>query len=151
MKNSVAEDYDIIHIDNDTLKSAMPGYADISAFPSYGIYDEYDKDSIWLKLFHGKNRLVFEELNEYTIAITKIALMYTGLDVYCSDARIFWFTGSLSSNRIHVLEVLPEYEGGTMLYIRKEPRTGVLDNFGGGRFDRIYKFQVGMTESDQIK
>lgn len=138
IKNSGGEDYDIVHIDNDTLKSAMPGYADISAFPSYDIYDEYDKESIWLKLFHGKSRLVFEELNEYTIAITKTALMYTGLEVYCSDARILWFTGSLDSGRIHVQDALPEYEGEAMLYIRKEPRTGVLDNFG--YFSALYAF-----------
>lgn len=144
VKNSAGGDYDIVHVDNDSLKIVVPAYAayvdtDSSAFPSYAVYDEYDKGSICLRLFDGISKLVFEELNEYTIMTAKVALMYTGVDVYCRDERILWFTGSCDSSRIHVQDELPEYEKGEVVYIQKEPPlSGMSDDFG--HLSALYAF-----------
>ena len=38
----------------------------------YFFYDENEKDTLYLDYFNGLKNMVFEELNEYTIAVSKM-------------------------------------------------------------------------------
>jgi len=54
----------------------------------------------------GKKDMTFEELNEYTIALTKVVLSFTDLQVWCRDERILWFVPE--HPRLHLSELDPE-------------------------------------------
>ena len=57
----------------------------------YRRYDECDRDSLSLDFFEGFRSLVLEEANEYTVALARVALAFTELDVWSPDERMRWF------------------------------------------------------------
>ncbi|MCR4655007.1 MAG: hypothetical protein K5770_02060 [Lachnospiraceae bacterium] len=67
-------------------------------------YDEEDKDNLCLDFLKQFDRIEMEAIDEYSLGVARIALKYTGLDVYSPDGRIRWFFED--SDRIHVVESL---------------------------------------------
>ena len=132
VKNPDGSIFDIIYYDNnDDLEplDSYPKYQKPPFMASYRIYDENDTETLWLGFFDGVKNMVFEELNEYTVVLTKLVLFHTDIEVYCPDRRIFYFVQE--NPRLHVMDELPrDLDKDTLLYIQKELASGIED----GRF-----------------
>ena len=132
VKNPAGDDFDIVYYDNnDDIEpvDSYPKYQKPPFMARYEIYDENDTKTLWLEFFDGVENMVFEELNEYTIVLTKLVLSVTDIEVYCTDRRIFYFVQQ--HERLHVQEQLPsDLDKETLLYIQKDLASGIED----GRF-----------------
>ena len=132
VRNLRGEDFDIVYYDNnDDIEplDTYPKYQKPPFMASYRIYDENDRETLWMGFFDGVKNMVFEELNEYTVVLTKLVLKATDIEVYCSDQRILYFTEA--QERLHVRDQLPDdLDKGSLLYIQKELASGIED----GRF-----------------
>lgn len=135
VNNQNGHDFDIVYYDNnDDLEplDTYPKYQKPPFMARYHIYDENDTETLWLGFFDGVKNMVFEELNEYTIVLTKLVLAVTDIEVYCTDHRIYYFVQEYE--RLHVMKELPEdLDQETLLYIQKELASGIED----GRFRRM--------------
>ncbi len=135
VKNDKGEDFDIVYWDNsDDLEpfATYPKYVKPPYMAKYDVYDETDQESLYIKFFEGKKDMAFEELNEYTIVLTKVVLSFTDLQVWCKDERILWFVPE--HPRLHISELAPEQRfTGTTFYIQEAFRCGLEDN----NFDRL--------------
>lgn len=135
VKNQNGDDFDIVYYDNnDDIEplDSYPMYQKPPFMASYRIYDENDTETLWLGFFDGVKNMVFEELNEYTMVLTKIVLAVTEIEVYCTDQRILYFVQE--HERLHILKQLPEdLDKDTLLYIQKELASGIED----GKFRRL--------------
>lgn len=128
--NDKGEDFDIVYWDNnDDIEpiNVYPKYVKPPFMTKYLKYDETDKASLYLDFFKGCDRCIFEELNEYTIVLTKVMLSYTAIEVFCLDERIYYFIDK--TPRLHIIKDLPEdrFKDGTF-YIQAEIRSGLEDN-----------------------
>ncbi len=132
VKNPAGEALDIVYYDNnDDLEplDSYPKYQKPPFMASYRIYDENDTKTLWLEFFDGVSNMAFEELNEYTVVLTKLVLALTGIEVYCTDRRILYFVPE--HERLHIMDSLPrDLNSDTLLYIQKELASGIED----GRF-----------------
>ncbi len=132
VKNPTGDDFDIVYYDNnDDLEPlySYPKYQKPPFMASYRIYDENDTKTLWLEFFEGVKNMVFEELNEYTVVLTKLVLSLTDIEVYCSDRRTLFFVPE--NERLHVADRLPDdLDSNTLIYIKKELASGIED----GRF-----------------
>ena len=139
--NDKGEDFDIVYWDNnDDIEDfdAYPKYVKPPYMTKYLRYDETDKDSLYLDFFKGFNTCIFEELNEYTIVLTKVMLAFTDLEIYCRDARILWFVDE--DPRLHIVETLPENRfAETTFYIQEQMKCGLEDN-NFNRLSNTYAF-----------
>ena len=135
VKNDRGEDFDIVYWDNeDDIEptEGYPAYVKPPFIAKYPYYDETDSGSLYLEYLKQFERMMFEDLDEYTIVLTKVALANTQLDIWCQDARIFWFTGE--TDRIHIVEQFPEDRfADNTLYIQEQHRCGLED----GNFKRV--------------
>ncbi len=135
VENGSGDDFDIVYYDNnDDLEplESYPKYQKPPFMASYRIYDENDVATLWMGFFDGVKNMVFEELDEYTIVLTKLLLSATDIEVYCTDKRILYFMQE--HERLHLVEKLPEdLDEETLLYIQKELASGIED----GRFRRL--------------
>ena len=122
-------DFDIVYYDhNDDIEplNSYPKYQKPPFMARYEIYDENDTKTLWLEFFDGVRSMVFEELNEYTVVLTKLVLSVTDIDVYCTDPRIRYFVKD--NSRLHVQDELPtDLDKDSLLYIQKEPASGIED------------------------
>ncbi|MBR4343554.1 MAG: hypothetical protein IKP88_12780 [Lachnospiraceae bacterium] len=129
VKNSKGEDFDIVYYDNnDDIEpiDRYPKYVKPPYMTKYLTYDENDKESLWLDFFDGITDMAFEELNEYTIVLTKIVLKYTDINVFTHDSRIYWFIPA--DERLYVMDEFPEdLNEETLIYIQNEIRIGIED------------------------
>ena len=135
------EDFDIVYWDNEDDIEPTEGYPKYVKPPfiaRYPFYDEADTSTLYLEFLHQFDRMMFEELNEYTVVLTSVILSNTEMDVWCRDARIFWFTGE--NDRIHLVDTFPENRfADTTLYIQEQHRCGLEDgNFK--RLSAVYAF-----------
>ena len=132
VRNSGGDDFDIVYYDNnDDIEPVAdyPKYQKPPFMARYEIYDENDTKTLWLEFFDGVKNMVFEELNEYTVVLTKLVLSVTDIEVYCTDQRILYFVKP--NDRLHVQEQLPaDLDRDTLLYIQKDLASGIED----GRF-----------------
>ncbi|MBO4890586.1 MAG: hypothetical protein J5574_06295 [Lachnospiraceae bacterium] len=132
VRNSDGDDFDIVYYDNnDDIEpvDSYPKYQKPPFMARYEIYDENDTKTLWLEFFDGVKNMVFEELNEYTVVLTKLVLSVTDIEVYCTDQRILYFVKP--NDRLHVQEQLPaDLDRDTLLYIQKDLASGIED----GRF-----------------
>ena len=139
--NDKGEDFDIVYWDNnDDIEpiEAYPKYVKPPFMTKYLHYDETDKDSLYLDFFKGLDTCIFEELNEYTIVLTKVMLSFTDMDIYCRDERIHWFAGD--NPRLHVVQELPENRfAESTFYIQEEMRSG-LEDYSFNRLSSTYAF-----------
>ncbi len=132
VRNGKGDDFDIVYYDNnDDIEplDTYPKYMEPPFMPGYLVYDEHDTRTMWLEYFNGVENMVFEELNEYTIVLTKVVLENTDINVYCADERIRFFVPD--HDRLHLCAKLPtDLDKETLLYIQKEFGSGIED----GRF-----------------
>ena len=130
VKNDKGEDFDIVYWDNDEdiePRDAYPAYVKPPYMAKYLVYDENDKDTLYLELLDGLKKMVFEELNEYTIAISRVILNFTDMEIWCADERIGWFIDE--NPRVHVVKELPDdIYGDDCFYIQEQLRVGLEDN-----------------------
>lgn len=141
VENGSGPDFDIVYWDNEDdiePKAAYPKYVKPPYIARYPFYDETDASTLYLEYLRPFDRMIFEELNEYTIVLTRVILSNTDMDVWCQDERIFWFTGK--SDRIHIVDQFPEDRfSDTTLYIQAMHRCGLEDgNFK--RLSAVYAF-----------
>ena len=141
VKNERGEDFDIVYWDNeDDLEpiSTLPAYVKPPFIAKYRSYDETDNSTLYLEFLYQFDRMMFEELCEYTIVLTKLILANTEMNIWCRDNRIFWFTGE--TDRIHVVEIFPENRfDQTTLYIQEQSRCGLEDG-NLKRLSSVYAF-----------
>lgn len=135
IKNDHGEDFDIVYLDNeDDIEptAGYPAYVKRPFIAKYPYYDETDTETLYLEFLQQFDRVMFEELNEYTIVLTKVILENTEIDVWCRDERIFWFVEK--NARIHIVDKFPDdcFSDNT-LYIQKQHRCGLED----GNFKRL--------------
>lgn len=124
--NPKGEDFDIFYLDNnDDLEpiELYPAYIKGPYMAKYRMYDETDKETLYLKFLEGLRYLEFEELNEYTIALTRVVLSFTDMEVYCADPRIRWFLPE--DARLHVENELPQLPPEKTLYVQKRYASGL--------------------------
>ena len=139
--NEKGEGFDIVYWDNEddlTPTAAIPKYVKPPYIAKYPFYDETNTPTLFLEFLHPFERMMFEELNEYTIVLTKVILSETKMDIWCRDERIFWFIEK--KERIHVVDTFPENRfADTTLYIQEQYRCGLEDgNFK--RLSAVYAF-----------
>ncbi|MBQ3304096.1 MAG: hypothetical protein IJH03_06095, partial [Clostridia bacterium] len=109
-----------------------PVYVKPPFIAKYPYYDETDNRTLYLEFLHQFDTMMFEELDEYTIVLTKVVLANTEMDIWCRDERIFWFTGK--TDRIHIVDSFPENRfADNTLYIQEQHRCGLED----GNFKRL--------------
>ena len=135
VKNDRGEDFDIVYWDNeDDIEpiAAYPKYVKPPYIAKYPFYDEEDAPTLYLEYLQQFDRMIFEELNEYTIALTRVIMTNTEMDIWCRDERILWFTGEC--DRIHIVDKFPEDRfADNTLYIQEQHRCGLED----GNFKRV--------------
>ena len=141
VENRNGQDFDIVYWDNsDDLENAAayPKYIKPPYMPKYLYYDETDSDTLYLDFLRSFDAMMFEELNEYTIALTKVILEHTQMEIWCRDDRIFWFVES--NARIHIVDEFPENRfNKTTFYIQEMLRSGLEDN-QFNRLSSVYAF-----------
>ena len=140
VKNPKGEDFDIIYLDNnDDIEpiDKYPAYIPKPYMVPYRIYDEKDKDTLYLRFFESLQNYEFEEVNEYTITLTKVVLSYTDMQIYCNDPRILWFVEE--NERLHVENELPQLPEDITFYVQKQYRTG-MEGQGFNRVSSTYAF-----------
>ena len=140
VKNESGESFDIKYLDNnDDIEpiDSYPKYVKGPFMAKYPDYDETDKETLYVGFFEGLDAAEFEEVNEYSVALTRVILSFTRLNVWFDDPRILWFISD--NDRLHVVDRLPDLSEETTLYVQKQYRTGLEDrNFN--RLNSTYAF-----------
>ena len=114
------EMYDLEYVDNQAWAEASPDYSTAElfrtyySFPPYHDYDEYSH-LLCFTLLEGKDRVWFEEANEYTVALTLIFLRDTEVKIFCQDERMMWFYPA--SDRLQVGGKMPEKDEPGLLRV----------------------------------
>lgn len=105
------ERFDIVYVDNDSFepKELYPPYVKPPYMPKYRHYNEYDRKSLYIDVFNGFSDISFESVNEYNVAVARVCLKFTEMELYFTDERIGLFVPE--SNRLHVVDALPENRG----------------------------------------
>lgn len=89
--------YDLIYVPNDAVIKNCESFPNNSLFENEIVYFDYfnydikDRKYIYLDVFNDFDSVYFECANELTIAIIKVLLKYTDINIYVSDNRFFWF------------------------------------------------------------
>ncbi len=113
VRNEKVSDYDLVYVQNNDLAPKMTVTKGNVMIPPYYLYDETDRDTLYLEVFRDYNGVVFEELNEYSVVLAKVILSYTNKDVWLSDERIYWFVEP--HKRLHVTKDLPDMAEGNVI------------------------------------
>ena len=140
VNNPKGEDFDILYLDNnDDIEKpeVYPAIMKSPFIPKYQNYNETDQSTLYLDYLKGMKYLEYEELNEYSIALTKVVLSFTEMDVYCTDPRILWFIPE--NTRLHVESELPQLPEEVTIYVQKEFKNG-LEGLGFNRLNATYAF-----------
>ena len=133
----MAEDgleYDISYLKNNDMlpDNYRKTKAGIDVYPSYLTYDETDSAQLDLSLLQEHAAIVFQELNEYSLVLARLALQHTSAEVYFIDARAGSFLGR--HEHLHLGEAVPELPVEKILQIVDEPfLTGVME----GNFHKL--------------
>ena len=110
VKNPLGKDYDLEFSFNNDILPKQGLAAGKMLFPPFYIYNEYDKEKLYLHIFDEYDDICFESLNEYSIVLAGIVLRYTDKHVYIPDERILWFTEK--SDRLHITDDFPDRSSG---------------------------------------
>lgn len=113
VRNDQGDDYDLLYFKNNDAAPNMAVLKGYTMLPPYYLYDETDKDALYLDVFSDYNGAVFEELNEYSVVLTKVILEFTKKKVWIPDERIYWFVEP--HERLHVTANLPNREEDNVL------------------------------------
>ena len=118
-------DYDLTYTDNMMLfpEQVRGIIAKISnggrVYAEFSDYDETSKDTLCLEFLENFDRIELEAVDEYSIGITRVALLHTDMHIYTPDDRISWFFPD--EERIHIIEELPENREKTILRVTPSP------------------------------
>ena len=100
------EKYDLLYEENNDLYFAGSNLSQHSLFagetmiPPYFLYNENDFSKLYLGLLDGYENIVFEEANEYTIALARILLKQTQKEIWFRDERVRLFLPE--ADRFHI-------------------------------------------------
>lgn len=134
------EDYDIVYTKNfDYILPMMPeAYRHIEVFWDFLKYDEDDMSSIVMDQFETRKKVVFQEVNEYSIVIGLVLLREReDLELFYGDERIRWF---LPENKhLHIGSDLPE-DTEEVLYVT-QPLGYSYQNSTGNKISVLSVFQ----------
>lgn len=136
------EDYGLTYINNDqylhSCKTFPAGLIDLEQplFPEYFDYDEYDGDSLYLKIFDTYTGVYLKDLNEYTVAIGRALLKFTDKKVFISDGRFLIFLDP--SENLSLLSHEDEIEGGRIMTVVRE---FVMEELQG-RYDLVDSIEL---------
>lgn len=145
VRNGGGADYDLVYTPNDAWAKADAMFPDSAffkselIFPPYFFYDEEDLGRINLDILDGFDEVFFEEANEYTLAIARLALRHTRLAVTFADehARVCaWLAGSAKIRKAP--------EAANALYVQKAyyPVYDTRDRFSSlGLFHSMFLLQ----------
>lgn len=117
VKNDKGEDYDLVYTENNDEAPNMAVLKGYKMLPPYYLYDETNRDALYLDMFDEYNGVIFEELNEYSVVLTKVILAYTNREVWISDERIYWFTEP--HERLHVTKEFPDMVKDNVIHCGK--------------------------------
>jgi hypothetical protein len=118
-------DYDLTYTDNMMLfpEQVRGIIAKMSnggrVYAEFSDYDETSKDTLCLEFLENFDRIELEAVDEYSIGITRVALLHTDMHIYTPDDRISWFFPD--EERIHIIEELPENREKTILRVTPSP------------------------------
>ena len=120
VRSEGTSDFDLVYVENDAKAKADSSFPDSDffrnelIFPPYFFYDETDLDRVNTDLLEGFDELCFEEVNEYSVVIARLALAHTDLRVTFKDERVRLFAdlagqasvagGPVTGNAIYVQE-----------------------------------------------
>lgn len=133
-------DYDIVYTKNfDYVLPMMPeAYRFIEVYWDFLTYDENRGKYIVLDQFNGREAVVLEEVNEYTIVIGKILLRERkDLDLYYTDEKILWFLPA--ADKLHVGGELPK-DTEKVLYVTR-PLGQSYQSTAGNKISVLAVFQ----------
>jgi len=82
-------------------------------------YDEDDTDNICLPFLGQFRRMEIEKADEYSIAVAKLALRHTDMEIRCADERIRWFIED--TERLQITPELPAQSAGDTLRVTVNP------------------------------
>lgn len=87
------EDYDLVHIANADCRPDFirNRWKDQRCYPEYEAYSIDEKSSLYLAFFRIFRTVIFQSVNEYTVALAEVLLRYTSLRVVTTDSRMAWF------------------------------------------------------------
>lgn len=134
------EDYDIVYTKNfDYVLPMMPeSYRYIEVYWDFLKYDESDMTSIVMDQFETRKKVVFQEVNEYTIVIGRILLRERrDIELFYVDERIKWFLPE--NEHLHVGDDLPE-DTEEVLYVT-QPLGYSYQNTTGNKISVLAVFQ----------
>ena len=129
VKGAPFGDYDIEYIKNNELvpenyRNAKKG---LDIYPSYLSYDMDDVDNLDLSILKENKYIFFEELNEYSIVLGKLALLYTDAKVFYHDRRVLGFIDA--SDRLIITDDFPlnDYKEDEIIHVVDEFVSGALE------------------------
>ena len=127
-------DYDLEYIDNMMLfpeqvrglilKMSSSG----RVYGEFLDYDETNKDTLCIEFLENFDKIEIEAIDEYSVGITRVALLHTDKHIYTPDERISWFFPD--EERIHIVDALSSEREKTTLRITPSP------------------FEMGFTKND---
>ena len=82
-------------------------------------YDEEDTGNICLDFLGQFSRVEIETADEYSVAVARLALRHTGMEIWSADERIRWFIGE--NDRLHITQELPKQSEADSLRITGNP------------------------------
>ena len=93
VKQDGRELYDLVYIKNNDILPAWKNNAGkrFLTAPDFRSYDLTDPGKLYLALFDGYTTVLFEEVNEYTVALAQVLLGFTELKVLFTDERATLF------------------------------------------------------------
>ena len=141
--NPDGENYCLHYIENIVWAKQFDSYPNIDImdahpfYPPYYKYDEEDSSKLSFDLFDGIKKAWFKEANEYTVAISRVLLKHTDINIVFADHRIKMFIPE--SERLIVSDQEPDTDDHTLIRVINEFYFSVgFQNFN--LVDQIYCF-----------
>ncbi len=122
VKNVNGPDFYMSYILNSELLPPLPMITRERLLPPFYTYDENYRDGLYLEMLNDYPAVMFEEIEECSIVIARIALEFTDCEVYFNDSRILWFIPA--HKRLHIVEQLPNYKEINAILCPKEIAVG---------------------------
>ena len=104
VKQDGKELYDLVYVRNNDILPAWKNNAGVRFLeaPDFRSYDLTDPGKLYLAIFEGYTKILFEEVNEYTVGLAQVLLRFTEMEVIFQDARALLFLDP--QERLTILE-----------------------------------------------
>ncbi|MBQ6554721.1 MAG: hypothetical protein IJL89_05770 [Firmicutes bacterium] len=134
VKDTENGNYDLVYIENESLNPILPAFKNMRRIPDYLTYNENETESLLFKLFAKYAVLSCEEVNEYTVTLSRVLIRELNYTVYFTDKSVLRF---IKNDKVHITDNLPE--GENVFYIQTQWRNGLRDGIFG-RLSAPYAF-----------